>query len=101
MALTMSGSVEWSASALTSGALVPQHRFDGVQHDEEIKGHRQILDVEEVVLQLLECIFHAGAIRITHLRPTGEAGSDDMALTVERNLASELGQELGALGPRA
>ena len=62
---------------------------------------RQVLDVEEVVLQLLQRVLDARAVGVADLRPAGQAGPDDVALAVERNLPRELPDELRPLGPRS
>ena len=51
---------------------------------------RQVLDVEEVVLQLLHRVLDAGAVGVAHLRPAGQAGLHDVALAVERDLPRQV-----------
>src|SRR5262245_21818149 len=60
-----------------------------------------MLDVEEVVLQLLCCVFDAGAVRVAHLCPAGQSGTNHVPLAVERNLLAQLLDELGPLRPGA
>ena len=62
------------------------HRLDRLDDDEQVERERQVLDVEEVVLQLLHRVLDAGAVGVAHLRPAGEPGLHDVALAVERNL---------------
>ena len=102
MALTIGGRrAVGNVPAPRSGRPLPQDDgLDGFEDDEEVERDRQVLDVEEVVLQLLHRVFDAGAVGVAHLRPAGQAGLDDVALAVERNLAVKLLHELRALGPR-
>src|SRR4051812_35170596 len=80
----------------------PQHhRLDGLDDDVEVERDRQVLDVEELVLEFLESIFAACAVRVFHLRPTREPRPHGVPLAVKRNLLSELLDELRALGPRS
>ena len=78
-----------------------EHGLDRREDDEQVERDRQVLDVEEVVLQLLHRVFDARAVGVAHLRPSGQAGPDDVALAVERNLLGQLLDELRPLGPRA
>ena len=50
-----------------------QDGLDRLEDDEEVERHRQILDVEQVVLQLLERVLDAGAVRVADLGPAGHA----------------------------
>ena len=74
------------ASALHAHPLSQQDGLDRLEDDEQVERERQVLDVEEVVLQLLQRVLDAGAVGVAHLRPAGEPGPDDVALAVERNL---------------
>ena len=54
-------------------------------------GDRQVLDVEEVVLQLLHRVFDARAVGVAHLGPAGQAGPHDVPLAVERESSRSAG----------
>src|SRR5687768_12664345 len=71
--------------------------LDRLENDEQVEADREILDVEQVELQLLHRVLDAGAVGVAHLRPSGQARLDDMALAVERNLHLEVLDELGTL----
>ena len=43
----------------TSGAATEEDRLDCREHDEQVEWNRQVLDIEQVVLQLLERILDA------------------------------------------
>ena len=78
---------------------MPQHDgLDRREDDEQVERDRQVLDVEQVVLQLLDRVFDAGAVGVAHLRPAGQPGPDDVALAIERDLARQLWTNSGRSG---
>src|SRR5512138_3816034 len=88
------------ALTITSRSLSQQYGFDGVEDDEQVERERQVLDVEQVVLQFLQRVFDAGAVGITHLRPTGESRPQNMSLTIEGDLPGQLGDKLRSFRAR-
>src|SRR6185503_7430528 len=87
------------ALTITSGSLSQQYGLDGVEDDEHVERERQVLDVEQVVLQFLQRVFDAGAVRIPDLCPAGESRPHDVPLTIERDLAGQLRDKLRSLRP--
>src|SRR6476660_1876609 len=85
------------ALTITSGSLPQQHGLHGIENDEDIEGERQVLDVEQVVLQLLQRVFDAGPVGVAHLRPAGETWPNDVPLAIEGDLPRQLVDELRAL----
>src|SRR6185312_14727176 len=71
------------------GAFADQHDFGRLNNDGEVKEHRKMLDIEEVIFELGPGLLEAGAVNIANLRPAGEAGTDAMALVEEGNFAIE------------
>ncbi len=57
-------------------------------------------EVEELVLELLERLGLAPRVLILDLRPAGETRTHEVAQSVVRDLADELGDDLRLLGPR-
>src|SRR4029450_888690 len=90
-----------ATSRITSGAPSEKDGLDGREDDEQVEGDRQVLDVEQVVLQLLHRVFDAGPVGVPDLRPAGQPRTENVTLPVERNLFGQLPDKLGAFGPRA
>src|SRR6266581_3262098 len=84
-----------------SRPLSQNHGLHGAENDEQIQRKGQILDVEEVVLQFLQCVFDACAVRVAHLCPSGQTRPHNTPLSIERNLASQLRDELRSFGARS
>src|SRR5688572_14670380 len=78
-----------------------QHGLDRFEENEEVQRQRQVLDVVQVVLQLLERAFYAVGVVVADLRPSCYSRFEDVTLTVERDLVRQTRYEFGALGPRA
>src|SRR5205085_5863935 len=90
------------SSCLPSAPAAPeQDRLDRLEQDHGIKYQALILDVVEIVLQLLPRVFDGRTVRVFDLRPAGQTGRDQMALLVERNLLSELFDEVRPFRPGA
>src|SRR5688572_17738069 len=60
-----------------------------------------MLDVVQVVLQLLHGVFDASPVGVADLRPAGESGLDDVALTIERDRPRQFAHERRTLGTRS
>src|SRR5206468_4104274 len=71
----------------------------GLEDDDDIERDRHVLDVEQVVLQLLDRVFDAGAIRIADLRPARQPGLQYVPLTIVGDLLDKLLHELGPFRP--
>src|SRR5262245_36170736 len=89
------------ALTITSGSLSQQYGLDGVEDDERVERERQVLDVEQVVLQLLQRVLDAGAVGVAHLCPTGESRPQNMPLTIEGDLSRQFGDKLRSFRTRA
>src|SRR5262249_18152212 len=76
-----------------------QHDLHGVEQDQEVEEQREILDVVEVVLQLLERIFDRGAVAIPDLRPAGEPRLHGQPLHVVRDFPLQALHELRSFRP--
>src|SRR5215471_10991601 len=87
------------ALTITSRSLPQQHGLHRIENDEDIEGEREVLDVEQVVLQFLQGVFDAGSVGVPHLRPTRETWPNDVALAIEGDLQGQLVDELRALRP--
>src|SRR5450756_1647139 len=77
-----------------------QYRLDRLEDDVGVQRHRQVLDVEQVVLELLHRVLDAGAVGVAHLRPAGQPGLHHVPLPVERDLHRQVVDELRPLGAR-
>src|SRR6185503_14767866 len=84
----------------SSGTASEDYGLDRLEHDVEVERERQVLDIEEVVLQLLQRVFLAGAVGVVDLCPTRQARPDDVTLAVEGDFARELVDELRPFGQR-
>src|SRR6185437_13917790 len=71
------------------GTFADQHDFGRLNNDGEVKEHRKMLDIEEVIFELGFGLLQAGAVNIANLRPAGEAGTNAVALIEEGNFAIE------------
>src|SRR5215470_18385976 len=78
-----------------------QHDLHGVEQDQEVEEQREVLDVVEVVLQLLERIFDRGAVAILDLRPAGESRLHGQPLHVIRDFLLQALHELRSLRSRS
>src|SRR4029450_3288480 len=82
-----------------SAATSEEHHLDSSNENHEIQEEREVLDVVEVILELLDGIFHRGAVAIPPLRPAGNSRLDRQALHVEGNLLLQRVDELGPFRP--
>src|SRR5678809_439719 len=80
----------------TLRSLAQQYGLDRVENDEHVERERQVLDVEQVVLQFLQRVFDAGSVGVPHLCPAGEPWPNDVPLTIEGDLPGQLVDELRA-----
>src|SRR4030095_15195981 len=62
---------------------------------------REVLDVVEVILELLDGIFHRGAVAITHLRPAGNSRLGRHAIHAEGNMLPGGWDDRGPFRPGA
>src|SRR5262249_23154158 len=76
-----------------------QHHLHGVEQDQEVEEQREILDVVEVVLQLLQRVFDRGAVAIPDLRPAGEPRFYGQPLHVVRDFLLQALHELRSFRP--
>src|SRR5437764_5367241 len=76
-----------------------QHGFHRVEDDIRIEGPGHILDVVEVVLELGDGVFEGVAVFVVDLSPTGNPGTNGMALPVKRNSFGERLDEFGPFRP--
>src|SRR5258705_12295982 len=87
-----------SASSTTFGE---ENHLYGIEDDEEIEEQREILDVVEVILQLLECALDRRSVLVLYLGPAGDARLDGESFHVVRNLLLQRDHELRPLGARS
>src|ERR1700693_3203549 len=66
----------------------------------DIQKKRMVLDVVDVVLQLLHRLFHASAVRVTHLSPASDARFRAVANRIVGYLLGQHLDELRPFGPR-
>ena len=78
-----------------------EHRSGGATHDLQIEAEALAPQVVEVVLELLKGVTLVAGVPVLDLGPAGEAGADDVAQVVERELLHQLGNVPGLLGPGA
>src|SRR3569623_3847431 len=67
-------------------ALSEQHHAHGFEQDHEVEQEAVVLHVIQVVFQLLDRLLDRRAVRVSHLRPAGEARLAAVARGVERDL---------------
>src|SRR4051794_13967661 len=85
----------------STGAEAAQHRPDRARDDQQVEPEGEILDVIEIVLELPEHVLDIGDMALLHLRPAGDAGTDDVAIAVEGELAFIPLRKRDRLGARA
>src|SRR3569623_216512 len=90
-----------SGCVRSAHALSPQHDLRGLEQDHEIEEQAVVLDVVEIVLQFVHGVVVARAVRVTHLRPAGDAGFDGVAHAVIGDFLGQVRHEIGTLGTRA
>src|SRR4051794_22534353 len=69
----------------------------GLQEDQEVEGHRAVLDVVEVVAHLPGGAEAASRVATADLGPPGQAGLHERAALVVGDQARQLVDELGRL----
>src|SRR5215468_1563919 len=74
-----------------------QHHLHGVEQDQEVEEQREILDVVEVVLQLLQRVFDRGTVAIPNLRHAREPRFHRQPLHVVRDFLLQALHELRSL----
>src|SRR5262249_5333080 len=67
-------------SRFSSGTALPHHRLDGFDQNQQVQPERDVLDVEQVVLKLLDRILDAGGVRVVDLSPARESWLQDVSL---------------------
>src|SRR6185295_9199730 len=87
-----------SASPTTLGK---ENHLYGIEDDEEVEEEREILDVVEVILQLLECVLDRRSVVVLYLGPAGYARFDRESFHVVRDLLLQGDNKLRPLGPRS
>src|SRR5688500_15334219 len=70
-----------------------ENGLNGLDENKQVERRGHVLDVEEVILELFQRVFDAGPIRVTDLRPAGNAGLDNVTLAVKADLASQFRDE--------
>src|SRR5689334_25010563 len=71
-----------------------QNDLDRFKHDYGVQNQVVVLNVEEIVLKLLACIFNGCSVRVFDLCPTSQARGNQVSLFVIGNLFSELGYKV-------
>src|ERR1035441_5050551 len=92
---------EVSAGAALPAALAHQDDPAGSNDDGAVKQYREILQVEEVVLELAEGVLHAGAVGIGNLCPARQPWPYGMPFVVIGDLLAQVVDEDGSLRPGA
>ena len=77
-----------------------EHGPHRAAEDLRIEPRRHVLDVVEVVRQLVHRLRFIVGVSVVDLRPPGDTGPDEVALSVERDGAFELRREDGSLRTR-
>src|SRR4029453_3145621 len=87
-------------AARSSRASPRDDGLDGLEDDDDVERHLQVLDVVQVVLQLLDGVLNAGAVRIADLRPAREPRLQHVTLAVIRDLVGQLPDEFRSFRTR-